>query len=740
MRNKLITASVAVISLLASCSREPISEIPSQEGQLRISLKTDDILLSKSDDQQEQAPSVDDFEIEIYNSKAIRLYRKPYSEAKDETIKLNAGEFRLVAHYGDTLGAGFGKAYYLAEKDFTVHGFIDNGRQPDQVEATATLGNVKASVNFGENLSTFYSDYYAVLRHSAYSTKKVRFAKNETRAGYIPAGELYLEVYAQLGGNGVQDGGVKDSLVYYKSPAVEYSPADYVTFNIETSPREGDLTVSITVDRSVETLEISQEIGREALPAGIPTFSHMGKHLSSYSFSYPSGASGSVKDAVLSASISKGASWESLSLSVQSDYITLSETDLVGISSQDAATLKGLGLDWMIKDGYPLCYIDFSGVPEVLSAAGAKINADGSPAATFTATLTDSFGNSSSADFSLVPEAVGATVSAKDYNIWGWKIVSPEATLDLAADPATSVSLQWSEDGSSWQSTGAGTGSGKSFSFEDVTGLKAGTEYMFRTIINDDPLNVSEPSILKTEDPQQVGNNTFGSFSEQTFTTEVKLLISYSPFTVTWWQLYDSDPWWAVNSPVTLNSECTPAYQDFKTFPTVSLFSDGAYSGNSAIVATVAIHDAASLVLYGDGKAGEIFIGGANNLNEDSWAKTSEGHAFSSRPSALSFMYKLDSSGSTPFYVSVSILAEDGTLLASSTSGSGTSVSSWTEYTVPLSYSVTNKKAGMIKMDFKSSESGSESIRAKTVTTLSGEHDIHAGNILYLDDITLKYE
>ena len=237
-----------------------------------------------------------------------------------------------------------------------------------------------------------------------------------------------------------------------------------------------------------------------------------------------------------------------------------------------------------------------------------------------------------------------------------------------------------------------------------------------------------------------MAGGSFESFSQQTFSTAVKLIISYSPFSVTWWQLYDSDPWWAVNSPVTLNSECTPAYQDFKTFPTVSLFSDGAYSGNSAIVATIAIHDAASLILYGDEHGGELFIGSANNLNEESWAKTSEGHAFSSRPSALSFKYKLDSSDNAPFQVSVSILSEDGTLLASSTAGSSTSVSSWTEYTVPLSYSVTNKKAGMIRMSFKSSESGSESSRAKTITTLSGEHDIHAGNILYLDDITLKYE
>ncbi|MBQ9711871.1 MAG: DUF4493 domain-containing protein [Bacteroidales bacterium] len=739
MRKLLPKAFAAALLILsASCTRESFSDSPTQEGQLRISLRTQDIIISKAG--AEDSPSADDFEIEIYNQKAIRLYRKPYSEAKDETIKLNAGEYRLIAHHGDTLGAGFGKAYYLADEPFTVHGFVDNGRKPDVVEATATLGNVKAAVNFGENLTKFYSDFYAVLRHSSYPTKKVRFSKAETRAGYIPAGELYLEVFAELGGTGMQDGG-ENKTVYFKTDPVEYSPADFVTFNVETSPREGDLTVSISIDRSVETVEFTNEISREALPAEIPVFSHKGSHSGTYSYTYPSGASGLVQDAVLSASISDASSWSSITVSAQSDYLTLGETELVGISASDAENLRSLGLDWLIKDGYPLTYVDFSGVPETLSAAGAKISADGKPVATFTVTVTDSFGNSSSADFSLVPEAVGGTVSVKDYNIWGWKMVSPEATLDLPLDKNAKVSLQWSEDGSSWSTVESVSGSGKNFTFGDAAPLSAGKTYRLRTMINDDPLNVSEPTLIATEAPQQVGNNDFESFTEQTFTTEVKLLISYSPFEVTWWQLYKDDPWWAVNSPVTLNSECTPAYQDFKTFPTVSLISSGAYSGNSAMIASIAINDLASKILNGDTHGGELFIGSANNLNEGSWAKSGEGHAFSSRPSALTFKYKFDSSGNTPFYVSVSVLAQDGTLLASSTvNNNSASVSSWTEYSIPLNYSVTDKKAGMIKMSFKSSENGNESSREKTITTLSGEHEIHAGNILYIDDIILKYE
>ena len=191
--------SLTIGLLLLACACEGVKSGPegeSSQGTVLISLSQDERTIEITTKADDSLPALDDFEVEIYNSRAIRLYRKPYSAAKSEAIKLNAGDFRLVAHHGDSLGAGFGKAYYLADQQFTVHGYVENNGKPDEVSAVAKLGNVKLAVSWGENISTGYSDYYAVIRHSSYSKKSVKFVKNETRSGFIPGGDLYVEVYA----------------------------------------------------------------------------------------------------------------------------------------------------------------------------------------------------------------------------------------------------------------------------------------------------------------------------------------------------------------------------------------------------------------------------------------------------------------------------------------------------------------------------------------------------------------
>ena len=67
-------------------------------------------------------------------------------------------------------------------------------------------------------------------------------------------------------------------------------------------------------------------------------------------------------------------------------------------------------------------------------------------------------------------------------------------------------------------------------------------------------------------------------------------------------------------------------------------------------------------------------------------------------------------------------------------------VNSWTRCTVPLNYTVTDKKAASIRLSFMSCRTNSDNDHRKvTVHTLSGEHDIHAGNILSLDNVEMLY-
>ena len=356
-------------------------------------------------------------------------------------------------------------------------------------------------------------------------------------------------------------------------------------------------------------------------------------------------------------------------------------------------------------------------------------------------TVSDKYDKTSTATVTVTGSPVNGVISVEDYNVWGWKMVSPIVNLtnveSLSAD--SNIKLQYSADGSTWTSADHTAISGKKVTFNDLTGMTAGTSYKLRTIFNDDIYNVSDEVTVKTEDPLQVGNNTFEETTSLTFVTNVAI---FSDFNVTWWQLYGSgEKWWAVNSPVTLNSSCTAAYQDYKTFPTVSVVTDGAYSGRSLAIATIGIGDATSEIAYGDYHYGCIFLGTANDRNEGNWAKTSEGHAFASRPSALEFMHKFNSNGK-PYYVTISLIAADGTVIGTAEKNDvSSSVNSWTKVSLPVNYTVTDKKAATLKLEFRSSSNGGDnSHRTVTFTSLSGSHKVHAGNILYLDNVELKYE
>ena len=363
--------------------------------------------------------------------------------------------------------------------------------------------------------------------------------------------------------------------------------------------------------------------------------------------------------------------------------------------------------------------------------------------AVYKVTVTDNKDKVESATIYIKGIPAQTTVEILDYNIWGWKFVAPKATVNDVStlDASVNLKLQVSADGSNWTTFNSTGINGTTVSFADATGLTAGTTYQVRTMFNDDPNNVSTAQSFTTETAQQVGNNGFEQYTEQTSTTKVAIV---SVFSVKWLQLYSgSDQWWANNGLAGIyESQVSTGYQDYKTYPTVAVSSTNSYSGNHVQIATIVTGTAASEIAYGSNvHYGEVYIGTANNQQGSNWAKSSEGHAFSSRPSKLNFFHKFTVASSKPYVVSVEILdAQNNVIGSGSKSNQTSSVSSWTEVSIPINYTVTNKKAAKIKMSFKSSSDGSEDKSKQSVTTLSGSHNIHAGNILYLDNITLKYE
>ena len=722
---------VLLLGLLTGCTAErPGSDGAPTEGAVRLFLSQESPD-TKSD--LDDLPSLDDFEVEIYNARALRLYRDTYAQAKDATIKLNAGDFKLVAHHGDTLGAGFDKPYFLAQKEFTVHGFAENGGEPDQVEATARLANVRMKVVQGTNLTASYKDAYVVVRHAHYTKKQVKFVRNESRYGYIPGGNLYLEVYAQL---------FTDEWKYYKSEPAEYLPNDNVTFNVNAAGRDGALTVNISVDRSVETFTVEQPIGEEALPAREPYFVFNGDKDGTYAYSCNNGFTKTVNDAILTLSAGASTRISSVTLHTESAFTSLPDVDLVTVDGANRQALLDAGLDWMAGSASNLGYVDFSGLANKMIASGAAASA------TFTLTLTDGVGQQVNGTFSVNVQPFAATVNIPDGNIWAWKMTGVSATVtgvdEVPAD--ATLGLQWSTDGTTWSSEKAAVSvSGNTVQFGDISGLAANTAYRFRVV----PMHLTDRASavsgnFTTEAALQVGNSGFEQYTAQSYTTPV---LWASDFKVTWWQLYQNagSAWWGVNAMRTIEtSKMATGYQDYKTYPCVAVFNSGSYSGNSVMLATVYIGSSvASEALHGDTNyPGEIFLGSANNQNKGSWAKTVDGHAFTSRPSALTFMHRFNPNNGAAYYAQIQVLDSSNNVIGSGEKNDvTTAVSAWTRVSIPITYTVTNQKAAKLRISIRSSKNGGEGARKlDNISTLSGTHKIYCGNALYVDNVELLYE
>ncbi len=737
---------VLLLGLLTGCTAErPGSDGAPTEGAVRLFLSQESPD-TKSD--LDDLPSLDDFEVEIYNARALRLYRDTYAQAKEATIKLNAGDFRLVAHHGDTLGAGFNKPYFLAQKEFTVHGFAENGGEPDQVEATARLANVRMKVVQGSNLNTSYKDAYVVVRHAHYTKKQVKFVRNESRYGYIPGGNLYLEVYAQL---------FTGEWKYYKSEPAEYLPNDNVTFNVDAAGRDGTLTVNITVDRSVETIEVDELIGEKALPAREPYFVFNGDKDGAYAYSCNNGFTKTVNDAILTLSAGASTSISSVLLHTESAFVSLPDVDLVSVSGSDKQSLLNAGLDWMAGSTSNLGYVDFNGLANQMMASGNACSA------TFTLTLTDGVGQQVKGSFTLDVKPFSATVNIADVNIWAWKMTGITATVaDVTEIPSdASLGLQWSTDGNTWSSEKAAVSvSGNTVQFGDISGLSPATAYRFRVV----PMHLTEracatANTFTTEAAQQVGNSGFEEYTTLTHDTPYQTMWIKGTFHTDWWQLYNNDAWWAVNSPVTLRNGTTEApgtklipalyNQGCKVYPTVSLISDGAFEGVSVLVATIAIGDYTTEISTTSSSKhrGEIFLGTANNQYESNWSSTYKGHAFASRPAKLRYWHKFTCRKSTPYVMNIKVFAADGSQIASASKSDVTSsVDSWRQVSVPLNYTVLNKKATKIQLEFLSSQNGDEDIEVikhgnlRTISSTNSGLALYTGNMLYLDNLELLYE
>ena len=689
---------------------------PQGIGEVVLNLSADAGTQTKSEDPQEGV-SVDAFSVEIFNSSSIRLYCRKFEQAKEETIPLNSGEYRLLAKYGDTLGVGFDKPFYLADQPFTVR-----PQTRETVQAVARLANVKVAVEYGDNLKAAYPDYYAVVRHTSAAVKSsLKFLKDETRKGYIPGGDLVVELYADPEGNG--------KWMYYEAPAQTFSPNDFVTFKIEKGTNYGDMVINVLVDTSTEQIDRTIEIPLEAASVPAPTIEAVGFTQGRFPV-----RQGDSSEALAYFSVMAPGTIQTCTLSIDSPYLASigvpGTVDLLSDTAADALAPAGI---WFGGDLQAMA-VDLSGLAPVLANTGSDLGTD-LQLASLTLSVVDTNGRPAtvSVAYDLLPEG---TITIEPGMVWAKKITGASASLTSAAGDPSKMSLQYSTDAAQWNEVPV-TVSGRNLLAQDLVSLSPDTEYSFRLIY--DGIYTLDSRTVTTETAAQVGNAGFEQWTTVPYETNYHTAYVYYPY------LNDSDKWWNVNSMASMRNEITTLYYCFKCMPTVTYGTSSVHSGNAAAqVSTINVGNGNSRWnTNGTWYVGELFIGSSDSSGN----KVSSGHPFASRPSAVTFWYRFSAyTSSDRFGAEAQVLAEDGTVLSSASISDGPQAESWTLMTLPLNYTVTDKKAASISISFKASTSGSHSC------DVDGNHFEIAGqtgddpytlvklsSMLRLDDVELVY-
>ena len=710
-----------------SCT-EALEEIATgADGEITVSLTSDGDCRPhlKSAVQEEEVPA-GEFIVEIFKTDGnVRLYRDTYANTENKAIKLNGGDYRLVASHGDPDGCGFDAPYYMGEEMFTVH-----AQTHEEVHVTAKLANVKVAVEFGEHLVLDYPEHYAVVRSD--KDCSLEFSAGEERTGYMPAGNLSLELYAKI------DGEWK----YYASEPEEYSPNDFVTFHVDTKEGEGSLSLNIKVDDSVELVEKEVEIPQSMLPKEAPkmTFNGFG-------------------DADVIEVVEAGETPESLKidivadagirhciLHINSEYLAgigvPPEIDLVTVEENVAELLKDNGFDWRgVMQGQRLAYIDLTGVAEKLAS---EVYDDGNPfKAEISFEIEDSNGKKSAESQSVTIAALKPefSFSAVQTDAWAKSIRGMEISYANLNPAVLKLQYKAAADGE-WQDAGLSSDSGSVLSFNNISGLTPETEYQLRAIYNGNEAAAVQTS-LTTEAAAQVGNSGFEEWQTSVFEFTYNFIGKHE-HNIDWyhpWSSEETDIWWAVNSRKTMPSSTSIISDNWNwvRFPTVAYTTESCQGSHAAVVYSVNVGDwLTSAALVGDRVAGELFIGTA----DDSGNHSSEGHSFGSRPDRLEFMYKYDSNGGETFSVHAELYSEDGTVIATASTDSGSASSSWLRFSLPFQYADTARNASKIYMSFKSTSASRPSVTGNKVITIAdnAQYTGNFGSMLYLDDLQLVYE
>ncbi len=302
----------------------------------------------------------------------------------------------------------------------------------------------------------------------------------------------------------------------------------------------------------------------------------------------------------------------------------------------------------------------------------------------------------------------------------------------------------------------------------EIQGLTAGTQYTVKLVLNG---TNSNEVIFTTESAVGVPNGDFETLAQ---TINIPSINQGGEYTLTAinvdarqnkvsYEISEPTGWASVNSK-TCNASANPQNTWFVVPSTRN--TTASQSGSNAMQLQNVAWDLAGSVpsrdvgtkpnstqyynhktpsAFANRSAGKLFLG-SYSFNATSNAETyNEGVSFSTRPSALKgyFTYTLDANdGSEKGIVTVTLL--NGTTVIGTGSATLGAVSSFTQFSIPITYSVTNKKATSLRIMIASSNHAStnqsnETSAIKTTNHCERYRQESVGATLVVDNLSFSY-
>ena len=377
------------------------------------------------------------------------------------------------------------------------------------------------------------------------------------------------------------------------------------------------------------------------------------------------------------------------------------------------------------------------------------------------------------------------TITAEEYDIWARratvKLTAEESQYQEAVDR---YAVLFANSTGQWETVTSTLSQGRRI----ITGLTPDTRYQLRGSCNSgqDNVNYSGDLTLRTESAAAVPNGDFEEIAQTISVTDMNQGGKYSVWPVNYqntcsFTIQEPTGWASVNAktcnlsaanqnswfviPSTYNTTLTwDAYRSFgMSTVTPDLYRDlTAQSGSNAMVVRNVAWDengttpgtsggAFNTTYYNTNvpnianrSAGKLFLG---SYSYSGGSETyTEGVSFASRPSALKGWYKYANDGNDPTETGVvTVTLLNGQKVIATGTARLSAAADYTEFSVPVTYSVTNQKATTLRIMITSSNHASynqseESAAIKTSVSNGQYESASRGATLTIDNLTFTYE